>query len=603
MEDPPRALEHRNSATAMTPQFKAHCSGHLGRRHVGRNQQTEETLTKGMMKSWKKGSAEFMELTAAPEIADVRRALHMGAIRVGLVEAHRTQVTNEREGLDQSREGNGILEGSDPDDRIMVTYVGYKELLLGREVKEVFRRQNSVPRWLVHNTFNTKERFGKGRMYGYDKPNSLDPKSSEGFWDNKYVSAHPAWLKSHSLVKSNDCKDCALQHPAADTCLENRALQKETLTENQWHHISAKCLRAEPPPPTTDNFTQFKPAASPQGGLRRMWEVSPVTCQVPAWSPETKLCSGLDILKGSRAQPGKGCRQEQEEGSCALQSSFQTWGRGRSRLQPRDSPAGRQAAGLTGLQDGWVTSANFGDSLGKVKGLGSLRLGGWGETPGPGSRDPKGVSASDSSPTPGTVRPRDPGPCSPAPELCPDFATFRSRSPSPPTGRGRGGVLPDRLRAVRSRCLGARRLAAPVRQVAGPSRGRVVGTEGGPPSPLLLPLSRPERGREAGVPRRSPPGPQSRALPARLQGDIQCQLLPFDRRQSPPGQNTFAKRGGKGRQRPLGPELGVSVPPKPEPHLHDPLLPATHQAQADTGRTGPEPPPHRHACPCPRPRC
>jgi hypothetical protein len=51
-----------------------------------------------------------------------------------------------------------------------------------------------------------------------------------------------------------------------------------------------------------------------------------------------------------------------------------------------------------------------------------------------------------------------------------------------------------------------------------------------------------------------------------LQGDIQCQLLPFDRRQSPPGQNKFEKKKnpewGKGRKNPSAPMLGcrVSIP-------------------------------------------
>jgi hypothetical protein len=46
-----------------------------------------------------------------------------------------------------------------------------------------------------------------------------------------------------------------------------------------------------------------------------------------------------------------------------------------------------------------------------------------------------------------------------------------------------------------------------------------------------------------------------------LQGDIQCQLLPFDRRQSPPGQNKFEKKKkpgvGEGKEEPLSPNAGV----------------------------------------------
>ena len=40
-----------------------------------------------------------------------------------------------------------------------------------------------------------------------------------------------------------------------------------------------------------------------------------------------------------------------------------------------------------------------------------------------------------------------------------------------------------------------------------------------------------------------------------LQGDIRCQRLPFDRRQSPAGQNTFGETwGGEGKEAPLFPE-------------------------------------------------
>lgn len=50
-----------------------------------------------------------------------------------------------------------------------------------------------------------------------------------------------------------------------------------------------------------------------------------------------------------------------------------------------------------------------------------------------------------------------------------------------------------------------------------------------------------------------------------LQGDIQCQRLPFDLRQSPAGQKTFGETWGEGKKAPLGPNAGVSVPSKARP--------------------------------------
>lgn len=69
-----------------------------------------------------------------------------------------------------------------------------------------------------------------------------------------------------------------------------------------------------------------------------------------------------------------------------------------------------------------------------------------------------------------------------------------------------------------------------------------------------------------------------------LQGDIQCQLLPFDRRQSPPGQNKFEKKKtewGRGRRNPFIPNAGVlgsqipdlCVPPPNLKNKHFPLYP------------------------------
>lgn len=79
-----------------------------------------------------------------------------------------------------------------------------------------------------------------------------------------------------------------------------------------------------------------------------------------------------------------------------------------------------------------------------------------------------------------------------------------------------------------------------------------------------------------------------------LQGDIQCQLLPFDRRQSPPGQNKFEKKkirsGGREGRTPSAPMLGcwVSIPRAAGsqtytthlPTLKSSIFPSTRPAQA-----------------------
>lgn len=79
-----------------------------------------------------------------------------------------------------------------------------------------------------------------------------------------------------------------------------------------------------------------------------------------------------------------------------------------------------------------------------------------------------------------------------------------------------------------------------------------------------------------------------------LQGDIQCQLLPFDRRQSPPGQNKFEKKkrsgGGEGGT-PSSPMLGCWVPGFQTYASHLPTLkinifPSTHPAQAEIRHQG-----------------
>ena len=91
-----------------------------------------------------------------------------------------------------------------------------------------------------------------------------------------------------------------------------------------------------------------------------------------------------------------------------------------------------------------------------------------------------------------------------------------------------------------------------------------------------------------------------------LQGDIQCQRLPFDRRQSPAGQNTFWDTWGGGeRSAPLPRTLGSpflprpdSKPSRPTAHPGKTIFPSTHRAQAEKRHPDSEehPPRARHSC-------
>lgn len=87
-----------------------------------------------------------------------------------------------------------------------------------------------------------------------------------------------------------------------------------------------------------------------------------------------------------------------------------------------------------------------------------------------------------------------------------------------------------------------------------------------------------------------------------LQGDIQCQLLPFDRRQSPPGQNKFEKRGGRreGNAPPPSQNAGVSIAwaprsqtlpgPPPNPEKPFSLLPTGPRQRIGTKTARKHPP-------------
>lgn len=91
-----------------------------------------------------------------------------------------------------------------------------------------------------------------------------------------------------------------------------------------------------------------------------------------------------------------------------------------------------------------------------------------------------------------------------------------------------------------------------------------------------------------------------------LQGDIQCQRLPFDRRQSPAGQKTFFKTWGEGKEEPPRPRmLGFPFLTRPDPkptrptaHPWKTIFPSTHQAQAEKRHPYSEehPPRARHSC-------